>query len=66
MIAVHCPPWKRRPSVLQSKTLKRAGFAWPFESNAGSPCGFAAWGTGDLDGFINVYLTQQATGELKK
>jgi hypothetical protein len=23
-------------------------------------------GVGDLDGFINAYLTQQATGELKK
>ncbi len=65
----------RRPSVLQSKTLKWAGFARPFESYAGSPRVFGAWGAagnidnvmdGDLDGFLNAYLTQLATGELKK
>ena len=31
------PPRKRRTSVLRSKTLKSTGFAWRFESNAGSP-----------------------------
>ena len=34
------------------------------------PCGVPARqrrvGRGDLDGFINAYLTQLATGELKK
>ena len=56
----------RRPSVLRSKTLKWAGFARPFESNAGSPRASRRVGCGDLDGFLNAYLTQLATGELKK
>ena len=56
----------RRPSVLQSKTLKWAGFARPFESNAGSPRASRRVGCGDLDGFLNAYLPQLATGELKK
>nr|WP_326186110.1 hypothetical protein [uncultured Oscillibacter sp.] len=55
--------------------MKWAGFARPFESNAGSPRDKGAWGAtsnidgvmdGDLDGFLNAYLTQLATGELKK
>ena len=63
------------PSVLRSKTLKWAGFARPFASNAGPPRVTDAWGAasnidgvmdGDLDGFLNAYLTQLATGELKK
>ena len=65
----------RRTSVLRSKTLKWTGFARPFESNAGSPRAGGGWGAasnidgvmdGDLDGFLNAYLTQLATGELKK
>ena len=56
----------RRPSVLRNKTLKWAGFARPFESNAGSPRASRRVGCGDLDGFLNAYLTQLATGELKK
>ena len=55
--------------------MKWTGFARPFESNAGSPRVGGAWGAtsnidnvmdGDLDGFLNAYLTQLATGELKK
>ena len=65
----------RRTSVLRSKTLKWTGSARPFEFNAGSPRVGGAWGAtsnidgvmdGDLDGFLNAYLTQLATGELKK
>ena len=58
----------RRPSVLRSKTLKWAGFARPFESNAGSPRASNIDGVmdGDLDGFLNACLTQLATGELMK
>ena len=65
----------RRPSVSRSETLKWTGSARPFESNAGSPRVSGAWGAtgninnvmdGDLDGFLNAYLTQLATGELKK
>lgn len=32
----------------------------------GDPAGLRRVGRGDLDGFINAYLTQLATGELKK
>ena len=55
--------------------MKWAGFARPFQFNAGSPRVGGAWGAtsnidgvmdGDLDGFLNAYLTQLATGELKK
>ena len=61
----------RRTSVLRSKTLKWAGFARPFESHAGSPRANGPWGAasnidGVMDGFLNAYLTQLATGELKK
>ena len=55
--------------------MKWAGSARSFESHAGSPGAGGAWGAasnidgvmdGDLDGFLNAYLTQLATGELKK
>ena len=51
------------------------GFARTFESNAGFPRVPGARDAtsqidnvmdGDLDGFLNAYLTQLATGELKK
>ncbi len=32
----------------------------------GAPARLRRVGCGDLDGFINAYLTQLATGELKK
>lgn len=32
----------------------------------GDPAGLRRVGRGDLDGFINAYLTQLATGELNK
>ena len=32
----------------------------------GDPAGLRRVGRGDLDGFINAYLTQLAPGELKK
>ena len=69
------PPLLRRTSDLRSKTLKWAGFARTFESNAGFPRVLGARDAasqidnvmdGDLDGFLNAYLTQLATGELKK
>ena len=65
----------QRTSVLRSKTLKWTGFARTFERNAGFPCAPGTWDAtsqidnvmdGDLDGFLNAYLTQLATGELKK
>ena len=65
----------RRTRVLRSKTLKWTGFARTFESNAGFPRVLGARDAtsqihnvmdGDLDGFLNAYLTQLATGELKK
>ena len=69
------PPLMRRTRVLRSKTLKWTGFARTFESNAGFPRVPGARDAasqidnvmdGDLDGFLNAYLTQLATGELKK
>ena len=69
------PPLMRRTRVLRSKTLKWMGFARTFESNAGFPRVPGARDAtiqihnvmdGDLDGFLNAYLTQLATGELKK
>ena len=69
------PPLMRRTRVLRSKTLKWTGFARTFESNAGFPRVPGVRDAtsqihnvmdGDLGGFLNAYLTQLATGELKK
>ena len=55
--------------------MKWTGFARPFEFYAGVPARQRRVGwtsnidavmDGDLDGFLNAYLTQLATGELKK
>ena len=55
--------------------MKWTGFARTFECNEGFPCAPGTWDAtsqidnvmdGDLDGFLNAYLTQLATGELKK
>ena len=55
--------------------MKWTGFARPFEFYAWVPARQRRVGwtsnidavmDGDLDGFLNAYLTQLATGELKK
>ena len=57
------------------QNLEMDGLARTFESNAGFPRVPGARDAtsqihnvmdGDLDGFLNAYLTQLATGELKK
>ena len=67
----------RRTSVLpRGKTLAQGRI---YSARAGEICGPPAAGTavgangnitavmdGDIDGFINAYLTASATGELKK
>ena len=43
-----------------------AGLCRPFELYDGVPARLGRVGMGDLDGFINAYLTASANGTLKK
>jgi hypothetical protein len=38
----------------------------PTGFDPGAPQSAALWGNGDIDGFINAYLTAAANGEIKK
>ena len=51
---------------MRSKILKWPDFVRPFLLDPGPPVRLWRAGIGDIDGFINAYLTASANGTLKK
>ena len=68
---MHKPSMTRRSAAhkrfARGKTLVGRNSFLPDQGfDPGAPQSAALWGNGDIDGFINAYLTAAANGEIKK